>query len=214
MPLLVKAQSFLRNLFLARRVDADLDREVNAHLEMLIEEKLRAGMPAAEAQRAARIELGGAEQVKEEVREKRLGNWLHSVVSDCRYGLRQLRKNPGATTVMIFTLALAIGSSTAIFSVVYGVLLRPLPYADANRIMAIFEVTAKGTPARLADPNFDDFRDQNRSFGAIAKYDNYVTSISGTGQPTRSMIAHVSPRMLTVFSVHPILGRDFSDGDR
>src|SRR5271163_3871724 len=213
MPLLVKAQSFLRNLFLARRVDADLDREVNAHLEMLIEEKLRAGMPAAEAQRAARIELGGVEQVKEEVREKRLGNWFHSVLSDCRYGLRHLRKNPGTAAVMIFTLALAIGASTAIFSVVYGVLLRPLPYADANRIMAIFEVTAKGTPARLADPNFDDFRDQNRSFGAIAKYDNYVTSISGTGQPTRSMIAHVSPRMLTVFSVHPILGRDFSDGD-
>src|SRR5271163_1307208 len=213
MPLLVKAQSFLRNLFLARRVDADLDREVNAHLEMLIEEKLRAGMPAAEAQRAARIELGGVEQVKEEVREKRLGNWFHSVLSDCRYGLRQLRKNPGATTVMIFTLALAIGSSTAIFSVVYGVLLRPLPYRDANRIMAVFEVTSKGRPSRLADPNFDDFRDQNRSFEAIAKYDNYVTSISGTGQPTRSMIAHVSPRILTVFGVHPILGRDFSDGD-
>src|SRR5271163_3745958 len=213
MPLLVKAQSFLRNLFLARRVDADLDREVNAHLEMLIEEKLRAGMPAAEAQRAARIELGGVAQVQEQVREERLGSWLHSAWSDCRYGLRHLRKNPGTAAVMIFTLALAIGSSTAIFSVVYGVLLRPLPYRDANRIMAVFEVTSKGRPSRLADPNFDDFRDQNRSFGAIAKYDNYVTSISETGQPTRSMVAHVSPRMLTVFSVHPILGRDFSDGD-
>src|SRR5271168_5461345 len=213
MPLLVKAGSFLRNLFLTRRVDADLDQEVHSHLEMLVEEKIRAGVTPAEAQRAARIELGGVAQVQEQVREERLGSWLHSAWSDCRYGLRHLRKNPGTSAVMIFTLALAIGASTAIFSVVYGVLLRPLPYADANRIMAIFEVTAKGTPARLADPNFDDFRDQNRSFGAIAKYDNYVTSISGTGQPTRSMIAHVSPRMLTVFSVHPILGRDFSDGD-
>src|SRR5271155_636696 len=213
MPLLLKGRSFLRNLFFSRRVDSDLEQEVQSQLEILIEEKMRAGMPAAEARRAAKIEMGGVEQLKEQVREKRLGNWFHSVLSDCRYGLRQLRKNPGATTVMVFTLALAIGASTAIFSVVYGVLLRPLPYADANRIMAIFEVTAKGTPARLADPNFDDFRDQNRSFGAIAKYDNYVTSISGTGQPTRSMIAHVSPRMLTVFSVHPILGRDFSDGD-
>ena len=213
MPLLLKGRSFLRNLFFSRRVDSDLEQEVQSQLEILIEEKMRAGMPAAEARRAAKIEMGGVEQLKEQVREERMGNWLQSVLSDCRYGLRQLRKNPGATTVMVFTLALAIGASTAIFSVVYGVLLRPLPYADANRIMAIFEVTAKGTPARLADPNFDDFRDQNRSFGAIAKYDNYVTSISGTGQPTRSMIAHVSPRMLTVFSVHPILGRDFSDGD-
>jgi len=213
MPLLLKGRSFLRNLFFSRRVDSDLEQEVQSQLEILIEEKMRAGMPAAEARRAAKIEMGGVEQLKEQVREERMGNWLQSVLSDCRYALRQLGKNPGSSAVMIFTLALAIGASTAIFSVVYGVLLRPLPYADANRIMAIFEVTAKGTPARLADPNFDDFRDQNRSFGAIAKYDNYVTSISGTGQPTRSMIAHVSPRMLTVFSVHPILGRDFSDGD-
>jgi putative ABC transport system permease protein len=213
MPLLVKARSFLRNMFFTRRVDADLEQEVYSHLEILIEEKMRAGMSATDARRAARIEMGGIEQVKEQVREERMGNWLGSVLSDCRYGVRQLRKNPGATTVMIFTLALAIGSSTAIFSVVYGVLSRPLPYSDANRIMAVFEVTSKGRPSRLADPNFDDFRDQNRSFGAIAKYDNYVTSISGTGQPTRSMIAHVSPRMLTVFGVHPILGRDFSDGD-
>src|SRR5271155_4058301 len=213
MPLLLKGRSFLRNLFFSRRVDSDLEQEVQSQLEILIEEKMRAGMPAAEARRAAKIEMGGVEQLKEQVREERMGNWLQSVLSDCRYALRQLGKNPGSSAVMIFTLALAIGASTAIFSVVYGVLLRPLPYADANRIMAIFEVTAKGTPARLADPNFGDFRDQNRSFGAIAKYDNYVTSISGTGQPTRSMIAHVSPRMLTVFGVHPILGRDFSDGD-
>src|SRR5271154_1493466 len=213
MPLLLKGRSFLRNLFFSRRVDSDLEQEVQSQLEILIEEKMRAGMPAAEARRAAKIEMGGVKQRKEQLREERMGNWLQSVLSDCRYALRQLGKNPGSSAVMIFTLALAIGASTAIFSVVYGVLLRPLPYADANRIMAIFEVTAKGTPERLADPNFDDFRDQNRSFGAIAKYDNYVTSISGTGQPTRSMIAHVSPRMLTVFSVHPILGRDFSDGD-
>ncbi len=213
MPLVMKARSFLRNLFLTRRVDADLDREVHAHLEMLIEEKLRAGMPAAEAQRAARIELGGAEQVKEEVREKRLGNWLHSVLSDCRYAVRQLEKNPGTTAVMIFTLALAIGACTAIFSVVYGVMLRPLPYADANRIVAIFEVTAKGTPSRLADPNFDDFRDQNSTFQAIAKYNENVVSVSGAAQPTRTTVAQVSPGLLRVFGIQPMLGRDFNDGD-
>ena len=213
MPLVAKARSFLRNLFFTRRLDADLDQEVQAHLEILIEEKMGAGMPAAEARRAARVEMGGIEQVKEQVREKRMGNWLQSVLSDCRYGFRQLRKNAGTTALMIFTLALAIGASTAIFSVVYGVLLRPLPYTDANRIMAVFEITSKGRPSRLADPNFDDFRDQNRSFQAIAKCDDYVTSVSGAGQPTRTMIAHVSPAFLRVFSVHPILGRDFSDGD-
>jgi len=213
MPLFVKARRFLRNLFSSRRVDIDLDQEVHAHLEMLTEENIRAGMPPEEAQRAARIELGGIEQVKEQVREERLGNWLHSVLSDCRYGLRQLAKSPGATAVMIFTLALAIGATTAIFSVVYGVLLRPLPYTDSSRIMAVFEVNTKGTWSHLADPNFDDFRDQNRSFQAIAKYNQDVVSVSGPSQPTRNMVAGVSPDFLKVFEIQPMLGRDFTASD-
>jgi predicted permease len=213
MPLFVKVQSFLRNLFLSRRVEADLDKEVHSHLELLIAENIRADMPPDEAQRAARIELGGIEQVKEQVREEGIGNWLHSVLSDCRYALRQLRKNPGSTAVMVFTLALAIGAATAIFSVVYGVLLRPLPYADANRIMAIFEVNSRGTWSSVADPNFDDFRDQNRSFQAIAKYNEDVISVSGTSQPTRTAVAGVSPHFLEVLRVQPILGRDFSASD-
>ncbi len=213
MPLFMKARRFLRNLFSSRHVELDLDQEVHAHLEMLIEENIRAGMPPEEAQRAARIELGGIEQVKEQVREERLGNWLHSVLSDCRYGLRQLRKNPGATAVMVFTLALGIGATTAIFSVVYGVLLRPLPYTDSSRIMAVFEVTSEGRWAHLADPNFDDFRDQNRSFQAIAKYNQDVVSVSGPSQPTRNMVAGVSPDFLKVFEIQPMLGRDFTASD-
>ena len=213
MPLLVKVRSFLRNLFLSRRVEMDLDQEVQSHLEMLTEENLRSGMSPQEAQRAARIELGGIEQVKQQVREERIGNWVQSVISDCRYGLRQLRKKLGVTAIMVFTLALGIGATTAIFSVVYGVLLRPLPYPDPNRIMAVFEVTSKGRPSRLADPNFDDFRDQNRSFQAIAKYDDYVVSVSGASQPTRTTVAHVSPDFLKVFGIQPILGRDFTAGD-
>jgi putative ABC transport system permease protein len=213
MPLLVRARSLLRNFFSSRRVEADLDQEVHAHLEMLTEENIRAGAPPAEARRAARMELGGVEQVKEQVRQERMGSWLRSALSDCRYSLRQLRKSPGTTAVMVFTLALAIGATTAIFSVVYGVLLRPLPYNGANRIMAIFEVNSKGGWSHLADPNFDDFRDQNRSFRTIAKYSAYVVSVSGPSQPTRTMVAHVSPDFLKVFGVQPILGRDFNAND-
>src|ERR1700688_2404177 len=138
---------------------------------------------------------------------------MDSLWQDFNYGLRQLRKNPGTTAVMLFTLSLAIGATTAIFSVVYGVLLRPLPYTDAGRIMAVFEVTSKGRPNRLADPNFDNFRDQNRSFQAIAKYNDNIASISGTSQPTRTTVAGVSPDFLKVFGVQPILGRDFSASD-
>src|SRR5712691_2179414 len=213
MPIFAKTRSLLRNLFSSRRVDVDLDQEVRAHLELLIAENIRAGMPPKEAERAARIELGGIEQVKEQVREERVGNWLHSVLSDYRYGLRQLRKNPGATAVMVFTLALGIGAATAIFSVVYGVLLRPLPYTDASRIMAVFEINSNGGWSHLADPNFDDFRDQNRSFRSIAKYNYGVVSVSGASQPTRTMVATVSPEFLRVFGVQPILGRDFAVSD-
>src|SRR5580692_2836433 len=138
---------------------------------------------------------------------------MHSLWQDFNYGLRQLRKNPGTTAIMVFTLALAIGGTTAIFSVVYGVLLRPLPYADSNRIMAVFEVSSQGRPNRLADPNFDDFRDQNRSFQTIAKYNDDIASVSGASQPTRTAIAAVSPDFLRVFGIQPILGRDFSASD-
>jgi len=213
MPLLVKVRSFLRNLFSFRRVEGDLDQEVHSHLEMLTEENIRSGMQPKDARRAARIELGGIEQVKEQVREERLGNWLPSVISDCRYGVRQLRKNPSFTAVAVLTLALGIGATTSIFSVVYGVLLRPLPYPDPNRIMAVFEVTSEGRPSRVADPNFDDFRDQSRSFQAIAKYNDNVASVSGASQPTRTTVAGVSPDFLKVFGIQPILGRDFDASD-
>ncbi len=132
---------------------------------------------------------------------------------DFRYAMRVLGKNPGVTAIMVFTLALAIGASTAIFSVVYGVLLRPLPYSGADRIMAISEVNSHGHLTRLADPDFDDFRDQSRSFRSIAKYSAYPISMAGGSQPTRTTVAAVTPQTLTVLGVEPIIGRDFAPSD-
>ncbi|SPF41752.1 conserved membrane hypothetical protein [Candidatus Sulfotelmatobacter kueseliae] len=138
---------------------------------------------------------------------------MNSLLQDLRYALRQLRKRPGLTAVLVLTLALGIGATTAIFSVVYGVLLRPLPYTDPNRIMAIFEITTKGTWNRLADPNFDDFRDQNHSFQAIAKYSGNIASVLGAAQPTRTIVASVTPDFFKVFRVQPTIGRDFTADD-
>jgi putative ABC transport system permease protein len=138
---------------------------------------------------------------------------MHSLIQDLRYALRQLRRSPGFTAVSVITLALGIGATTAIFSVVYGVLLRPLPYPDPNRIMALFEVNTKGTWSRLADPNFDDFRDQNHSFQVIAKYSDNIASVSGASQPTRSVVATVSADFFKVFRIQPIIGRDFNATD-
>src|SRR6476646_5653675 len=102
---------------------------------------------------------------------------MGTIFQDLRHSLRLLRRSPGLTSVSVLTLALAIGVTTAIFSVVYGVLLRPLPYSDPGRIMAVFEVNSHGGWSRLADPNFDDFRDQNRSLQAIAKYSANFSSV-------------------------------------
>src|SRR5258708_29194395 len=138
---------------------------------------------------------------------------FQSLVADCRYGLRQFRRNAGFALVAVLTLALGIGATTAIFSVVYGVLLRPLPYPGSNRIMAVFEVNSKGRRARVADPNFDDFRDQSRSFQAIAKYGDGVASVSGAAEPTRTTVATVSPGFLKVLGIQPAAGRDFNVSD-
>jgi putative ABC transport system permease protein len=138
---------------------------------------------------------------------------MRRLFQDFRYAARILAKNPGATAIMVFTLALAIGATTAIFSVVYGVLLRPLPYSAADRIMAISEVNSEGRLSRLADPNFDDFRDQSHSFQSIAKYTAETISISGALQPTRTTVAGVTPQFLTVLGVAPVIGRDFTAND-
>jgi len=142
-----------------------------------------------------------------------LREFAMNIGQDLRFSLRQLRKNPGFTAVTVLTLALGIGATTAIFSVVYGVLLKPLPYPDPNRIMAIFELNPSGARSRLADPNFDDFRDQSRSFEAIAKYSGNIASVSGPLRPTRTSVASVSPDFFNVFRVQPILGRAFASAD-
>src|SRR5262249_20815099 len=132
---------------------------------------------------------------------------------DIRYAARVVSKNPGVTGLMVSTLGLAIGATTAIFSVVYGVLLRPLPYPGADRIMAISEVNSKGGLSPLADPTFNDSRDQNQSFQSIAKYSPRTVSVSGASQPTRTRLAAVTPGFLAVFRVAPVAGRDFT-GER
>jgi putative ABC transport system permease protein len=138
---------------------------------------------------------------------------MNGLFQELRYALRQLRKSPGFTAVAVLTLALGIGATTAIFSVVYGVLLRPLPYAEPNRIVSVFEIQPNGRHNRLADPNFDDFRDQSHSFQAIAKYTAYPAAVSGGSEPTRSIVAHVTPQFLSVFRVQPIIGRDLAAAD-
>lgn len=124
-----------------------------------------------------------------------------------------LARHAGVTTIVILTLAVGIGSTTAIFSVVYGVLLRPLPYPDSGRLMAVWEITSRGAYSRLADPNFDDFRDRNHTFKAMAKYSAGVSSVIGAGEPTRTTVATVSRDFFTAMEVQPSIGRGLTVDD-
>jgi putative ABC transport system permease protein len=138
---------------------------------------------------------------------------MTSFVFDLRHAARVLIQRIGVSAIAVFTLALAIGATTAIFSVVYGVLLRPLPYPAPDRLMAVWEVNHRGTFSRLADPNFDDFRDRNRTFSVMAKYSNWVTPVTGTAEPTRTMVAYVTRDFFKVLGVQPSIGRGLTGDD-
>jgi putative ABC transport system permease protein len=138
---------------------------------------------------------------------------MTSLVLELRHAARVMIQRIGVTAIAVFTLALAIGATTAIFSVVYGVLLRPLPYPAPDRLLALWEVNHRGTFSRLADPNFDDFRDRNRTFSSMAKYSSWVTPVIGPTEPTRTMVATVSRDFFRVVGVQPAVGRGLTADD-
>src|SRR5688572_16308198 len=130
-------RSLWRRWTARERIEQDLDDEVRAYRELLADEKVAAGMPAAEAHRAAAVEVGGVEQVKEDVRQARFGAWLDDAWQDARFGTRLLLRTPGFTAAAVVALSLGIGAATVIFGAVDAVLLRPLPYAEPDRLVVI-----------------------------------------------------------------------------
>ena len=134
---------------------------------------------------------------------------MDTVFQDLRYALRVLRKNPGFTVVTVFTLALGIGATTAIFGVVYGVLLRPLPYANPDQIVQLWETNSRGQRMNFADPNFEDIHAQNTSLQGLAEFNAGAESVSGASEPTRTTVASVSQDFFPLMRVQPAIGRSF-----
>jgi predicted permease len=201
----------LRSLFRRRQADQELDDELRDHIERKTEENIAKGMSAEEARRQAFLEIGGIEKRKEECREARRVCWLQDFAQDLRYGLRMLRKSPGFTTVAILTLALGIGANSAIFSVVHGVILAPLPYRDGNRLVVLWESIAHGKYLQTDSyQNFRDWQEEARSFQEMAAWDPGAHDLSSPGTPEHIDATEVSSNFFATLGVRPLLGRTFT----
>ncbi len=213
--------SFFRNLVRKREVEQALDDELQSAVEQLTQEKMKQGRSHPEARRQALIELGGVEQVKEEVRAIRSGIFLETFAQDLRNTLRILRKSPGFTTVAVLTLALGIGATTAMFSVVDGVLLRPLPYPQPDKLVEVGldlpGINQFNWPLNPTD--YFTFREQNRTFQDIGLYYTgfgaalYSVNVTGRGQPEHVPALGVTDGVLPILGVTPLFGRSFTRED-
>ena len=205
---------FLRlvGLFNKERRDRELAQEIESHLQMHIEDNLRTGMPPAEARREALIKLGGIEQTKESYRDRRGLPLLEHLIQDLRYALRMLRKNPGFTAVAVGTLALGIGANTAVFTVVNGVLLRPMPFPQPDRLFLVSFTPQHGpfeTNPSLTDSHYLEFRRADGLFERLASFTGSGANLTGAGDPVRIRTANVTPDFFPVLRVNPAIGRGF-----
>ena len=205
-------KSFMRRLVHAKQIERELDEEIHSHLELVTDQKMKKGMDSDEARRAAQIELGGIEQVKEEVRAVRAGASLDTLLQDIRFALRMLRKNPGFAVVAVITLALGIGANTAIFSIVDAVLLRSLPFRDPNRLVAISETHPSIPEIGAAVADFGDWQKESHSFEGLAAY-NLTSFAHATltihGEPQEVHGAIVSHDLFPLLGIALAMGRNF-----
>ena len=204
----------LAGLFRKRQRDVEIAGELESHLELHIEDNLRAGMKYEAARRDALIKLGGLEQTKENYRDRRGVPLLETTLQDCRYTLRLLRKSPGFTTIAVLTLALGIGACTSIFSVVNAVLLRQLPYKDAQRLVLLWG-TGDRTSNRdqISFTDLQDWRKNSHSFEEMANFHSFVYTLTSEKEPQRIRALQVSDSYFQVMQSIPLFGRFFVPDD-
>ena len=209
----------VKAMFSRRREDEEFSDEIREHLDMLTEENVRRGMPLGEARREAKIRLGGLVQLRETHRELTGLPFLETLLQDVRYALRMLKKNPGFTAIAVLTLALGIGANAAIFSIVDSVVLRPLPYENANRLVVVWQSDAQH---RATGAWFDTYREfeqwqqYSHSFAklAAATWGNRgETILEWKGNPQRVVSIPVTVDFFSMLGVHPGRGRTFDSAD-
>jgi hypothetical protein len=204
--------SFFRNLFARKDVERELDEELQSYIELLTAEKIKGGMKPDEARRAARLEAGGVEQIKEEVRDARSGALIETTVRDLKYGLRLLQRSPGFAALAVLTIALGIGANSAIFSVINGVVRKPLGYPNPDRLMFITSQfpNLKFDKFWISPPEYFELTERSRAFSGIAAYTTGAMNLSDGDQPERVNAAFVTANMFDVLGVAPARGRAFT----
>ena len=192
-----------------KRMLKELDEDIREHIARETQDNIERGMSTEDARHAAIRKFGNVTQVMEETREVWSVVWLNQLLADIRFGLRMLRKNPGFTAVAVLTLALGIGANAAVFSVVYAVLLRPLPYKDPSSLIVLNETTPMVGTVSVSYPNFLDWRNQSHTFSEMAAVRGVGFNLAGVTQPENISGGAVSPNFLSMLGVRPFLGRDF-----
>ncbi len=199
------------------RADGDLDAEIRTHIELETEKNIKLGIAPDEARRRARVAFGGIEAMKEEHRDGRGARWLEDLIGDSRYALRALGRAPVLAATAIITLALGIGANTAIFSAVSAVILRPLPFADADRLVRVGEDNEEyhWRQAEAAPANFLDWRERVTAFQDAAAYQDFtpMATLTGDGPPQLLRSGAVTGNFFRVLGIHPALGRTFTDDE-
>lgn len=215
MRIVSRLRTFLNFLFRRSRVEAEMEEEFRSHLRIRAQALERQGHSRAAAERQARVEFGGYQRYKEECRETLGTRLLGELIADLRYCLRQLRRNPGFTAVAIITLALGIGATTAIFTVVNGVLLEPLPYPHPHQLVDVSFSAPKIHMAHLgmSASIYFVYRQRSRTFEGVGLYGSDAVSVSGLAEPERVKALDVTDGLLPILGVRPVLGRLFTPTD-
>lgn len=209
MKILRAAFSRIAGVFNRDRRDSELRAELESHLQMHVDDYMRAGMPPEAARRQALLKLGGLEKITEAYRDQRGLPFLETLLQDLRFAFRGMRKNLGFTCIALVTLALGIGANTALFSVVNAVLLNPLPYPDSERLVIVFSESKNFERQSVSYPNYLDWERQNRSFSSMAAFRDADWNVTGQSEAERLHGYMVSAGFFPTLGVQPLIGRAF-----
>jgi putative ABC transport system permease protein len=201
-----------RDLTARTQQEADLDEELKFHVAMQEEKNQQNGMTQENAHRSAMIEVGGVEQIKEQVRSERFGFWLETILKDATYGIRMLRKTPAITFVSLLTLSLAIGACTALFSIFYTVLLSPLPYPQPEELVQIWDTNLNKGISQIGvnGRNLEDWRQRVSGFNGIAAYYTMGRTLTTGSDSEVVLVSQVSADFFPIFRTQALIGRTFS----